>query len=109
MVEKWIERGWKGIKRRINEEGKRVEKREGEKEREGEGRKKKKRERRERMKRKKEEERGVRAAFLSRIRTDVTDYSLSRPICQTVRRTRSQALYREIKWPVARVRDRGTF
>jgi len=43
------------------------------------------------------------AGFYPWTRGGITDYSLSRPICQAARRTtRSQALYREIKWLDAR-------
>lgn len=43
--------------------------------------------------------RGIAACrLLSWTRGGITDYSLSRPICQAARTTRSQALYCKIKW-----------
>lgn len=37
-------------------------------------------------------------SLLSWTQRGITDYSLSRPICQAARTTRSQALYCKIKW-----------
>lgn len=48
---------------------------------------------------------GAACRLLSWTRDGITDYSLSRPICQAARTTRSQALYCKIKW-LARVVSR---